>query len=94
MILLPSIPFQIKYIPFKDWKKNPILVAVMLYQLYGENDSLDFKLGWVLLIHHVLKGKIFNRVHILSNNIQQEVKKSQEAPPQDFLGFFFLSLVM
>jgi len=34
----------------------PILVLIILYCLYGEKYFLKFKLGWVPLIHEVLKG--------------------------------------
>jgi hypothetical protein len=65
-----------------------MLASIMLCRLYGENDSQKFKLGWVPLLHQVHKGKIFNWAHILSTNIQQAVKKSQEAPPRFCQGFF------
>jgi hypothetical protein len=81
-----------KIYPIQKLKKPPMLVATMLCRLYGEKDSLKFKLGWVPLIHQILKGKIFNWAHILSANIQQEVKKSQEAPPGYCLGFFYVWL--
>jgi hypothetical protein len=77
-----------KIYPIQRLKKPPMLVSIMLCRLYGEKDSLKFKLGWVPLIHHILKGKIFNWAHILSANIQQEVKKSQEAPLRIFPRFF------
>jgi hypothetical protein len=50
-------------------KKSPMLVATMIYRLYGEKDSFKFKLSWVPLIHQVLKGEVFNWAHIFSTNI-------------------------
>jgi hypothetical protein len=40
-----------KIYPIPRLKKPPMLVAIMLCHLYGENDSFKFKLGWVPLIH-------------------------------------------
>jgi hypothetical protein len=51
-------------------------------------------LSWVPLIHEVLKGEVFNWAHILSANIKLEVKKSQEAPPGYFPGFFMLGYLI
>jgi hypothetical protein len=61
-------------------KKPSKLIAIILCHLYGEKDSSKFKLSWVPLIHQVLKEEVFNLAHIISANIKQEVKKSQESP--------------
>jgi len=45
-----------KMYPIRILEKSSILVAIIICLLYGENDYLNFKLGWVPLIHHVLKG--------------------------------------
>jgi len=58
-----------KVYPIQKLKKPLMIVSTMLSQLYGERDSLNFKLRWVPHIHHILKGKVFNLAHIISANI-------------------------
>jgi hypothetical protein len=67
-----------KVYSIQSLKKLQMLVAIMLCRLYGENDSLKFKLGWVPLIHQTLEGKIFNWAHILSQTFNKKLRNDRK----------------
>ena len=57
--------------PTNILKEPVMIVASLLYRLFGEPNALRFKLEWVPLIHRVINKGTINWVVILSKNLKK-----------------------
>jgi hypothetical protein len=58
-------------------KSHMMYVAMMLYRLFGRENSVHFLLSWVPIMHEVAEGFSFNWAKMLSDSLAKEITKYQ-----------------
>jgi hypothetical protein len=50
-----------------------LYVAMILYLLFGNNNTTHFSLEWVAIMNEVAEGYTFNWAKMLSDNLAKEI---------------------